>query len=38
MPMFKDHEKGNFISFSTTEKRVENKVRKFFVNFLTINL
>ena len=22
MPKFKDHEKGNFISFSTTEKRV----------------
>ena len=30
MPKFKDHEKGNFISFSTTEKRVWKQGQKIF--------
>ena len=30
MPKFKDHEKGNFISFSTTEKRVRKQGQEIF--------
>ena len=38
MPKFKDHEKGNLYHFQPPRKGFENKDRKFFVNFLTINL
>ena len=38
MPKFKDHEKGNLSHFQPPRKGFENKDRKFFVNFLTINL
>ena len=38
MPKFKDHEKGNLYHFQPPRKGFENKDRKFFVKFLTINL
>ena len=38
MPKFKDHEKGILYHFQPPRKGFENKDRKFFVKFLTINL